>query len=123
MTPHRDEWRTTMTSINFRTEQAANQILKADKAKLVWSKLPFSDMPRDMQAVAIKAVEAELDAKAAKAALQAMLDDKVEAPAGKRLVVTLGRDVSASTDGVLVAWATASAGGTKVITFDQFIKG
>lgn len=112
-----------MASINFRTEQAANSILKADKAKLQWSKLPFSDMPKDMQAVAIKAVEAELEAKAAKAALQAMLDDKVEAPSGKRLVVTLGRDVSPATDGVLVAWAAASAGGTKTISFDQFIKG
>ena len=59
----------------------------------------------------------------AKAALQAWLDDKVEAPSGKRLVVTLGRDVGPATDGVLVAWAAATSGGTKVISFDQFIKG
>ena len=114
----------TMSTINFRQATAqADSILKADKAKLQWAKLPLADMPKDIQALAIAAIEAELTAKSAKAALQSALDDKVDAPAGKRLVVTLGRDVSAATDSVLVAWAAASQGQTRVITFDQFIKG
>ena len=58
-------------SITFKAaEQSANAILRADRSKLVWSKLPFSDMPRDIQQLAIAAVEAELVAKDAKAALQ-----------------------------------------------------
>ena len=61
-------------------ESAANQMLKADKAKLQWAKMPFTDLPRDGQALAMAAVEAEINARSAKASLQAWLDDKVEAP-------------------------------------------
>ena len=111
-------------SISFKAaETAATNILRADKAKLAWSKLPFSDMPKDIQLLAIAAVEAELTAKAAKSALQSALDDKVNAPSGKRLIVTLGRDVTEHTDSVLVAWANANAPSTRVISFDQFTKG
>jgi hypothetical protein len=111
-------------TINFKQATSqANDILKADKARLQWAKLPFSDMPKDLQQLAMDAVEAEITARTAKAALQSALDDKVDAPSGKRLVVTLGRDVSPSTDSVLVAWAAATSGGTKVISFNQFIAG
>ena len=117
-----------MTTVQFRqATQAADQILKADKAKekekLQWAKMPIADMPNDIQALAANAIEAEIFARAAMATLQAALDDKVIAPSGKRLVVTLGRQVSASTDSVLVAWAPQAASGTRVISFDQFIKG
>jgi hypothetical protein len=114
-----------MTSINFKTEQAANSILKADRqnTKLEWSKLPLAQLPKDLQALAIAALNAQLAANEAMSALQAGLDDKVESPAGKRLIVTLGRRIDSSTDAVLVAWANASASGTRTITFDQFIKG
>jgi len=105
------------------TSAAADAILRADKAKLSWAKLPFADMPRDLQQLAMAAVEAEINARQVKAALQQALDDKVDAPSGKRLVVTLGRDVGPNTDGVLVAWAAATSGGTKVISFNQFIAG
>ena len=112
------------TPVTFRQATvAANEMLRNDKAKLQWAKLPFADMPKDIQTLAIEAVEAEIAAREAKAALQQALDDKVEAPTGKRLVVTLGRDVGPNTDSVLVAWAAASAGSTRVITFDQFTKG
>ena len=80
-------------------------------------------MPADIQSLAIAAVEAELIAKSAKSALQSALDDKVNAPSGKRLIVTLGRDVSEHTDSVLVAWASALSPSTRVISFDQFTKG
>ena len=114
-----------MTNVSFRSDvtKAADSILKADKAKLQWSKLPIADLPRDLQALAAELIDAECAARAAKAALQAALDDKVEAPAGKRLVVTLGRDVSPATDSLLVAWTAASAGSTRVISFAQFVKG
>lgn len=112
------------TPVQFRQATAdANAMLRNDKAKLTWAKLPFADMPRDIQSLAIAATEAELAAREAKAALQSALDDKVQSPPGKRLIVTLGRDVSPSTDSVLVAWANATSQGTKVITFDQFTKG
>jgi hypothetical protein len=114
---------TMATAINFRTEQAATSILKADKAKLDWNKLPLAQLPKDLQALAIAALNAQLAANEAIASLQSGLDDKVEGPAGKRLVVTLGRRIDASTDAVLVAWANASAGGTRTITFDQFVSG
>ena len=111
-------------TINFKSATSqANDILKADKAKLQWKMLPFSDMPRDIQAMAVSAVEAAIAARDAKAALQAALDDKVEAPSGKRLIVTLGRDVGPNTDGVLYAWTTASTSGTKVVSFNEFVKG
>jgi len=113
-----------MATINFKSTTAqADAILRADKAKLQWSKLPLDDMPDDLQSLAIAALEAEIAARKAKAELQSALDDKVDAPSGKRLVVTLGRDVGPNTDGVLVAWAPLGAGGTKVISFDQFVKG
>jgi hypothetical protein len=110
-------------TINFKSaETQANAILRADRAKLTWAKMPFADMPKDIQSLAITAVEAELVARSAKAALQSALDDKVVAPTGKRLIVTLGRDVSVNTDSVLVAWANASAPSTRTMTFDQFLK-
>ncbi len=114
-----------MTSpISFRQATSqADTILKQDKAKLQWAKLPLYDLPKDGQAIAAAAIEAEIAAREAKALLQAFLDDKVEAPQGKRLVVTLGRDVGPNTDSVLVAWANATSSGTRVITFDQFIRG
>ena len=112
------------TPFTFKSaEKSANEMLRADKTKLTWAKLPFDDMPKDIAKLAMSAVAAEINARSAKAELQSALDEKVEAPSGKRLVVTLGRDVGPNTDGVLVAWASASAGGAKVITFDQFIKG
>ncbi len=113
-----------MSTINFRQATAqADAILSKDKKKLTWSLLPFDQMPKDIAALAVAAVEAEIGARSAKAALQAALDDKVEAPSGKRLVVTLGRDVGPNTSGVFTAWADASASATRVITFDQFIRG
>ena len=111
------------TAINFRTEQAATSILKANKDKLDWNKLPLAQLPKDLQALAISALNAQLAANEAIAALQSGLDDKVEGPAGKRLIVTLGRRIDTTTDAVLVAWANASAGGTRTITFDQFVSG
>lgn len=108
------------TAINFKAEQAANTILRQDKAKLDWAKLPLAELPKDLQSLAIDALNAQLAANTAIAALQSGLDDKVDGPAGKRLIVTLGRRIDASTDAVLVAWANASAGGTKTLTFAQF---
>ena len=111
-------------SISFKqAEQSANAILRNDKAKLTWSRLPLVDMPKDIQALAVQALDAEIAARETKAMLQSALDDKVEALTGKRLIVTLGRDVGSNTDSVLVAWAQASTGATKVISFDQFTKG
>lgn len=112
-----------MASINFKSEAAANTILRNDKAKLDWSKLPLTQLPKDLQALAISALNAQLAANEAIALLQSGLDDKVEGPAGKRLIVTLGRRIDSSTDAVLVAWANASSSGTRTITFDQFVKG
>lgn len=109
------------STINFKSASAAaDAILKADKAKLEWRKLPFVEMPQDLQALAIVACNAAIAAREARDALQSALDDKVEAPPGKRLVVTLGRDVGPSTDSVLVAWASAGAGTTKTISFADF---
>lgn len=106
---------------------AANTILANDKRdnakKLDWKAMSFASMPDDIKTLAVAALQAQYAANEAKAALQQALDDKVEAPSGKRLIVTLGRRIDENTDGVLVAWATASAGGTQRITFDQFIKG
>ena len=113
------------TPVTFRQQlnAEANTLLRADaKAKLEWSKLPIADMPRDIQALAAAAIDAEISARNAKAALQSALDDKVQAPSGKRLIVALGRDVSPVTDSVLVAWANASSGGTRIISFDQFTR-
>ena len=114
-----------MTSpVTFKSAtQAADAILKADKAKLQWAKLPIDDLPDDIQALAIAAINAEIAARAAKSALQSALDDKVNAPVGKRLVVTLGRDVSASTDYVLYAWAPQGSPSTRVVSFEQFVRG
>ena len=112
--------------ITFRNPAAtADAILKADRKerdKLQWSKLPFADLPSDLQRLAALAVQARVTADATMADLQFALDDKVEAPTGKRLVVTLGRDAGPNTDSVLVAWASASSGGTKTISFAQFTK-
>jgi hypothetical protein len=109
--------------ITFRqsTTQAADAILKSDKAKLQWAKMPIDDLPNDIQALAAEAIQNEIATREAKLRLQAALDDKVEAPTGKRLIVTLGRDVSDSTDSILVAWANASSSGTKTISFADFV--
>lgn len=112
-----------MTAIQFKAEQAANAILKADKAKLAWFKMPLASLPSDIQALAIAALNAEIAAKETKAALQSALDDKAEQKPGKRLVVTLGRDVGPNTDSILCAWADEAKGQTRVVSFDQFVKG
>ena len=111
------------TPITFRqaAQAAGDTLLNRDKAKLQWSKMNFDDMPPDIQALAVKALNASVLARLAKDNLQVALDDKVEAPSGKRLIVTLGRDVSSSTDSVLVAWANATSSGTKSISFAEFI--
>ena len=114
------------TTVQFRqATQAADEILKADKAKekLQWARLTVASMPKDIQRLALEYIGAELAAKAMKAQLQAALDDKVDAPSGKRLLVTAGRDIGPDTDFVLVAWAKATSGQTKVLSFDQFVKG
>jgi len=118
------EWSSEMTTpITFRKATAdADAILRADRAKLDWNKLPFADMPSDIQHIAIKALSAELAAREALAMLQAALDDKVEAPIGKRLLVTFGRNVTRATDSVLFAWSSLSTSTTKTVTFAQFTK-
>ena len=113
-----------MSAISFKAATAqADAILKQDRAKLEWSKLPLAQLPSDLQALAIAALNAQLAANEAIAALQSGLDDKVEAKPGKRLIVTLGRRIGPETDSVLTAWANATSSGTRVISFDQFIKG
>ncbi len=112
-----------MTITFKQAEQAATNILRNDRVKLTWAKMPFSEMPNDIMQLALAAVHAEINSRQCKAALQSALDDKVVAPSGKRLIVTLGRDVGPNTDSVLVAWASALSPSTKVISFDQFIKG
>lgn len=111
-------------SVQFKsTEAAANAILRNDRVKLQWNKLAIASLPRDIQSLAIDAINAEIAAKAAKEALQSALDDKVVAPSGKRLIVALGRDVGPNTDSLLYAWADQAKGTTRTVTFDQFIKG
>ena len=114
-----------MTSpITFKSAtQAADAILKADKAKLQWAKLPIDSLPQAIQQQAVDAINAAIAARNAKDALQTMLDNSVDAPSGKRLVVTLGRDVSPSTDHVLYAWASAGSPSTRVVSFEQFVRG
>ena len=48
------------TAINFKAEQAANAILRNDKAKLEWNKLPLTQLPKDLQSLAIAALNAQL---------------------------------------------------------------
>lgn len=111
-------------SLTFKqAETQANAILRNDKAKLQWAKLTVSDMPADIQQLAKAAVVAELAAAARKAELQEALNEKVEAPRGKRLIVTLGRQVSLEQDHILYAWGDVSASSTRVVSFDQFVKG
>lgn len=112
------------TPVTFKTATAAaDAILRQDRIKLQWAKLLLADLPKDIQLLAIEAINAEIAARAAKDALQSALDDKVNAPSGKRLIVTLGRAVDANTDSILYAWGTASAGSTRIVSFDQFTKG
>ena len=91
-----------MSAISFKAASAqADAILKSDKAArpdLKWSKMLLSTLPADLQALAVKALNAQLEANEAKDALQSGLDDKVDSPAGKRLIVTLGRRITSDTD-------------------------
>lgn len=105
-------------------EQAASSLLAQDKKKILWRKMPFASLPDDLAAMAQDYLDAELLASSAKARLQSAFDDKVEAPPGKRLIVTLGRALTESTNELLVAWVEARASSTTAsTTFDQFVTG
>ena len=106
------------------TEDQATAILKGKgKDVVTWSLIPIDSFPTDIEEAIGDWIQAELTVKAHKARVQAMIDDKCEAPSGKRLIVTLGRDVSASTSAILYAWADAAKGGARMSSFDALVKG
>ena len=106
------------------TEDQATALLKGKgKDAVTWSLIPIDSFPSDIEEAIGNWIEAELAVKAHKAKVQAMIDDKCEAPAGKRLIVTLGRDVSQSTSSILYAWADAAKGGARISSFDALVKG
>ena len=112
------------TALQFRTEQAATQMLRKDKAKLDWAILDVSTCPGDIAAMADEMAQADLAYRQAKARLEAALADKAVIPTGKRLVVTTGRqpDPSAMAPILFALADGSSAKSTRVVSFDQFIK-
>ena len=113
------------TALQFRNVQDANSILRNGKAKAQWKALSLSDMPRDLQQLALDWFEADQSAAAAKAALIEQLNDKAEAIPGKRLIAALPRGATPETFNAIlwdrVDGATTSK--TPVVSFAQFLKG
>jgi hypothetical protein len=112
------------TALQFRTEQAANSILRKDKAKLDWSMLDIETCPHDIKKLAMDMMSFDLAYRQAKAALEDALADKAVIPAGKRLIVTTGRQ-SSPNDPAPILFAVADGATTKstrLVSFDQFIK-
>lgn len=113
-----------MTNLQFRTEAAATQILRNDKRKVEWNILDTSTCPKDIAAIADEMQQLDLAYRTAKAALEATLSDKAVVPTGKRLIVTTGRTQGADVAPILYAFVDgSSAKSTRVVSFDQFIKG
>ena len=112
------------TALQFRTEQAANSILKANRNKLDWSVLDIATCPDDIAALADEMQQADLAYRQSKAALEAVLSDKAVIPAGKRLIVTTGRNQGVdSVSPILFALADGlTTKSTRVVSFDQFTK-
>jgi hypothetical protein len=114
------------TALQFRTEAAANSILKADRAKtkLDWAILDIDTCPADIAALANDMAQSDLAYRQAKAALEAALSDKAIVPTGKRLIVTTGRSTNPSALApILFALADGTTTkSTKIVSFDQFIK-
>lgn len=112
------------TALQFRTEQAANSILKADKKKLDWAILDLNSCPKDIAEQAVAMQNYDMLYRQTKAIVEAMLGDKAVIPTGKRLIVTVGRGTDpASPAPVMYALADGgSARSTPVVSFDQFIK-
>jgi len=111
------------TALQFRTEQAATQMLKANRTKPDWAILDAATCPRDIAALADQMQQADLAYRQAKVELEAALTDKAVIPTGKRLIVTTGRATGADSAPILFALVDgATATRTRVVSFDQFIK-
>lgn len=111
------------TNLQFRTEQAATQMLRANRAKPDWAILDASTCPRDIAALADEMQQADLAYRQAKAALETALTDKAVIPTGKHLIVTTGRAKGPDAAPILFALVDgSSAKSTRVVSFDQFIK-
>lgn len=114
------------TNLQFRTEQAATQMLRNDKAraKPEWAILATETCPIDIKKLAGDMMNLDLAYRQAKSDLEAALTDKAIIPPGKRLIVTTGRSADLNSPApILFALVDgASASRTRVVSFDQFIK-
>ena len=113
-----------MTSLQFRTEQAATQMLRNAKQKVEWSILALDTCPNDIASMADDMQQADLAYRQARDRLSAALTDKVILPDAKRLIVTTGRNPDPnSVSPLLYAIVDGStAKSTRVVSFDQFVK-
>ena len=112
------------TQLQFRTEQAANSILRnAPRSKPDWAILDASTCPTDIAQLADDMQVADLAYRHAKSSLEAALGDKAVIPSGKRLIVTTGRATGPDAAPILFAIVDGSTSkSTRVVSFDQFVK-
>ena len=111
------------TALQFRTEAAANQILKSGKAKIEWAIIDPDKWPADIVEQVRAMQNYDMLYRQTKAIVEAMLADKAVVPAGKRVVVTAGRQASPDQPApILYGMGDASnTVATPVGSFDQFI--
>lgn len=111
------------TALQFRTEQAANAMLRNDKAKTQWEKLPISDLPPDLAKLAHDASVAECMARRAMLAFKSAMDDKLVAPPGRKFVFAIERGVTDPNmiGDMLFAEVAGQTSSTNVTTFNALV--
>jgi hypothetical protein len=105
-------------------EKQADAILANAKRKVDWARLDISSMPPDVAALATGYLEAEQVLRQMKDQLAATLNDKIDLPSGKRLILGATREASPDAmASLLYAFVDGSTRtGLRTVTFDQFIK-
>lgn len=111
------------TALQFRTEQAANDILRNAKVKARWEKLPISDLPADIAKLAHDASVAECMARRTMSAFKAAMDDKLVAPPGRKFIFAIERGVTDPNmiGDMLFAEVAGSTTSTNVTSFNALI--
>ena len=114
------------TPFQFKSaETSANAMLKADKAKVQWAKLPISTLPTDLAKLAADACIAECLARRAMLDFKAAMEDKIVPPAGRKFIFAVERGVTDPNlvGDMLFAEVAGSTGtSTTVTSFDALTK-
>ena len=118
----------TITVPSFRkaAEATATKIIdeanKAEKKQSKWALMPIADFPDDIQAIVRDWIAVELQMKAYREQALAEINDKCD-DTGKRLVLTLGREVSPNMTHVLYMWDDKPRGGARLSSWADLVAG